>query len=179
MILCVSGIRHQTAPRDAFCEQSAARPYLELTDGWYRIIVEIDDCLTKAVDRGKIVIGRKLAVSGAKVLFLSCNRVLTDEQLVSGSDGAEVLEALDKSRLIISGNSSALARWHTKLGLQPRPFIAGLSKLSPDGGTIVLMDIFIDKIYPLAFMPADKGDREPPWNEAEEQMREDKWTVSL
>ncbi len=97
----------------------------------------------------------------------------------SGNDGAEVLDALDESRLIISGNSCSLARWDVKLGFQPQAFVAGLSKLSSDGGVIVLMDVIIEKVYPLAFMPAEKGDREPPWNEAEERSREDKWKVSL
>ena len=105
--------------------------------------------------------------------------MLTNEQLDSVSDGAEVLEALEQSHLVISGNSSALARWHTKLGLQAKPFVASLSKLSVDGGAVVLMDIVIDKIYPLAFMPADKGDREAPWNETEERTREEKWKVRL
>lgn len=103
--------------------------------------------------------------------------VLTPSQLDSGSDGVEVLDALDKSRLMISANSSALARWDTKLGFQPKPFVAGLSKLCSDGGVIVLMDVVIDRVFPLAYMPAEKGDREPPWNEAEESLRQDRWKV--
>jgi len=104
---------------------------------------------------------------------------LNSPQLDSDGDGAEVLDAQDRSRLIISGNSSSMARWHSKLGLQPQPFVSGLSKLSVDGGIIVLMDLIIDKIFPLAFMPAEKGDRAPPWNEAEERVREEKWKVGL
>lgn len=43
------------------------KPFLELTDGWYRIHAEIDGCLTKAVDKGRITPGQKLAICGAKV----------------------------------------------------------------------------------------------------------------
>ena len=98
-------------------------------------------------------------------------------KLDSGSDGAEVFEAFDSSRLIVSANSSSLARWDAKLGVQPHPFVAGLSSLSVDGGIIVLMDIIVDKIFPLAYTPADKSDREPPWDEGEERIRAEKWKV--
>jgi len=180
MILCISAI-HQPAQVDKENDGATApRPFLELTDGWYRINAEIDDCLARAISKGKIAVGRKLAVSGARVsgVMSRCELVLMISQLDSGSDGSEVLDALDKSRLIISANSTALARWHTSLGLHPRPFIAGLSKLSVDGGAIVLMDVVIEKVYPLAFLPTEKGDRTPPWNEAEERARDEKWRVS-
>jgi hypothetical protein len=56
MVLCVAAV----------CIQET-RPYLELTDGWYRIYAEVDDCLARAIEKGKIVAGRKLAIIGAKV----------------------------------------------------------------------------------------------------------------
>lgn len=89
-----------------------------------------------------------------------------------------MLEAFDKSRLILSGNSSSLARWHETLGLQPHPFVAGLSSLSVDGGQIVLMDIVIEKLYPIAFINSQKGAREGPWDENEERVRSDKWQAT-
>jgi breast cancer 2 susceptibility protein len=135
-----------------------------LTDGWYKILAEVDDCLARAIIKGKICVGRKLAISGAK--------------LDSGSEGADVLDAFDKSRLIISGNSSSLARWHARLGVQREPYIAGLSSLSVDGGSIVLMDVIIEKLYPVAFVSSVKGSKEGPWDEGEEQIRSDQWRVS-
>lgn len=44
---------------------------LELSDGWYCINGQIDDCLERAIDKGKIVVGRKLAITGAKVCLIS------------------------------------------------------------------------------------------------------------
>ena len=68
MVLVVSAIR-----RPEYVESKegkiAAKPFLELTDGWYRINAEIDDCLVRSVNKGKIKVGRKLAVCGAKVCF--------------------------------------------------------------------------------------------------------------
>lgn len=69
MILCVSAVHFpppvKANPKDA--ETPRPKPYLEMTDGWYRINVEIDDCLARAVERSVIAVGRKVAISGAKV----------------------------------------------------------------------------------------------------------------
>jgi breast cancer 2 susceptibility protein len=165
MILCVAAVHLPEPSPPAEDGGPPPRPYLELTDGWYKVLTEVDDCLARAVTKGKIRVGRKLAVSGAK--------------LDSGSEGADALEAFEKSRLIISGNSTSMARWHSKMGLQPQPFIAGLSSLSVDGGQIVLMDIIVEKLYPIAYVSSVKGAREGPWDEKEERVRADQWRVSL
>ena len=44
-----------------------------------------------------------------------------------------------------------------------------------DGGVISLMEIVIEKVFPLAFMPVDKNDKEAPWDEAEEALRADRY----
>ncbi|WOO83816.1 Breast cancer type 2 susceptibility [Vanrija pseudolonga] len=161
MILCVSGIHHPPPAANDDGEPVKQRPYLVLTDGWYEIRAATDDCLARAILKGKIKIGRKLGISGAR--------------LDSSSDGSDVLEAFEKSNLTLTGNSTHLAAWDARLGLQPQPFVAGLSSLSVDGGVIVLMDVVLDRVYPLAFMNADKGSREAPWSEDEEAMRADQW----
>lgn len=61
------------------------------------------------------------------------------------------------------------------MGLQREPFIAGLASLSVDGGQIMLMDVVIDKLYPVAYINGQKGSREGPWNEDEERSRSDRW----
>lgn len=101
----------------------------------------------------------------------------SSRQLESGSDGADVLEAYNKSHLVLSGNSTHLAKWDARLGLQHQPFIAGLSSLSVDGGTIVLMDLVLERVYPLAYVNGDRDSREPPWGEEEENARSDAWRV--
>ncbi|OWZ37873.1 breast cancer 2 susceptibility protein [Cryptococcus neoformans c45] len=134
---------------------------LELTDGWYCINAQIDDCLKRAVVKGKIVVGRKLAITGAK--------------LQSSSEGTDVFEARKTCRLVLSGNSTSLARWHARLGMRSQPYISGLSSLSVDGGVITLMDIVIERLFPIAFTNGDRNIRESPWNEEEEKRRQDKW----
>nr|XP_031857611.1 uncharacterized protein CI109_007006 [Kwoniella shandongensis]KAA5524683.1 hypothetical protein CI109_007006 [Kwoniella shandongensis] len=156
MVLIVWAIHHTVDD-----EKGQTRTYLELSDGWYRIRAQIDECLSRAIAKGKIKVGRKLALTGAK--------------LESGADGADVLEAFNSSHLMITGNSTALARWDRKLGLQAEPFIASLSSLSVDGGTVTLMDIVVDNIFPLMFTNGDRSVRESPWDEDEERIRQDKW----
>lgn len=84
---------------------------------------------------------------------------------------------MGKSRLIISANSSSLARWDARLGAQKLPFIAKLSHLSHDGGIITLLDVVIEKMFPLAFVPSGKDGSSPPWGEEEECARQDQWRV--
>jgi breast cancer 2 susceptibility protein len=43
---------------------------------------------------------------------------------------------------------------------------------------VVLMDIVIEKIYPLAYMSGEKGTKEAPWGEDEERVKQDVWRVS-
>ncbi|WWD20290.1 hypothetical protein CI109_104766 [Kwoniella shandongensis] len=168
MVLIVWAIHHTVDD-----EKGQTRTYLELSDGWYRIRAQIDECLSRAIAKGKIKVGRKLALTGAKVGGLSAPELTV--QLESGADGADVLEAFNSSHLMITGNSTALARWDRKLGLQAEPFIASLSSLSVDGGTVTLMDIVVDNIFPLMFTNGDRSVRESPWDEDEERIRQDKW----
>lgn len=67
MILCVSGITYPPPSTDEEGKRVQHRPYLDLTDGWYRILAEVDDCLARAIRRGRIAVGRKLGVAAAKV----------------------------------------------------------------------------------------------------------------
>jgi breast cancer 2 susceptibility protein len=67
MVLCVSAILHSKEAQDEEGKAVMTRAYLELTDGWYRIMAEVDESLGRAITKGKITVGRKLAISGAKV----------------------------------------------------------------------------------------------------------------
>jgi breast cancer 2 susceptibility protein len=100
-------------------------------------------------------------------------------QIASDKDGTEVLEALDRSQLVISGNSCSLAHWNSRLGFVGRPFIACISSLTAEGGVVPLMDIKVAKIYPVAFVLVQKGQGEPPWTVEEEHRRNDQWQVKL
>lgn len=75
LVLCVSEI----------LQSPEGRPMLEVTDGWYRMRVEVDDSLARAIKRGVIREGRKIAVSGARVRTCFCSWAL-DLELICWLD---------------------------------------------------------------------------------------------
>jgi breast cancer 2 susceptibility protein len=64
LVLCVSKITWVEG------ERGDSYPELEVTDGWYRLQTQIDHAMGKAVRKGTIRVGRKIATVGAKVRFL-------------------------------------------------------------------------------------------------------------
>lgn len=75
MVLCVSQIRWDDPPDDADTG-TLVIVGLELTDGWYRIRSNVDQTLKRACERGKLVVGSKIAISGARVSMPSLHRRL-------------------------------------------------------------------------------------------------------
>lgn len=136
---------------------------LELSDGWYRIQAQVDSVLAQACQRGQLRVGHKLAVMGATL----------DAQ----GEGNEVLAAYHLSTLVLSGNATSLASWDARLGFAPQPFFAGLRSLTPEGGVVSLMDVVITKVFPLAYVDAERTtDRSTaPRGEQEEAEQLEAW----
>jgi breast cancer 2 susceptibility protein len=81
MILCVTSVPAvptapavpQATPTPAAAAANAklgpatAPLVIELTDGWYRVSAEVDDVLAQAIQRGKLRVGIKLGIYGARV----------------------------------------------------------------------------------------------------------------
>ncbi|KAF8688651.1 BRCA2, oligonucleotide/oligosaccharide-binding, domain 1, partial [Rhizoctonia solani] len=135
---------------------------IELTDGWYRIRTTADKALARAVKKGKLVVGRKIAVTGAR--------------LEGGSEGKEVLKAYHSSTLKITANSTSLARWDTRLGFHRGPFVSSLRSLSADGGSVTLLDIIVTKLYPVGFVETDeKGRSGRPFDQNAEDDAQRAW----
>lgn len=67
MILCVSGITWSEGGVDEDGLPVPPHPKLEVTDGWYRLRAQIDDSLARAVRKGVLRVGRKIAVAGMRV----------------------------------------------------------------------------------------------------------------
>ncbi|KAH7338915.1 BRCA2, oligonucleotide/oligosaccharide-binding, domain 1-domain-containing protein [Rhizoctonia solani] len=152
MILCVSDV--QIGPDEEV--------EVELTDGWYRIRTVADKSLARAAKKGKLAVGRKIAVTGARI--------------EGGQEGKEVLNAYHSSTLKITGNSTSLARWDARLGFHRGPFVASLRSLSADGGTIALLDVIITKLFPIGFVETDeKGRSGRPFDQSAEDDAQRAW----
>lgn len=153
MVLCISGIIwvNDSGSEDGLPQDP--KPRLELTDGWYRLQAELDEPLVRATRGGVLRVGRKIAMAGARVCILYIciySRLkltqLSNKLVNSGKDGMEILDAYDKCHLRLSGNSTHLAPWHTKLGFQREPFVAGLTSLTADGGVVAVADLVVVKV---------------------------------
>ncbi|KAI0033970.1 hypothetical protein K488DRAFT_46526, partial [Vararia minispora EC-137] len=165
-VLCVSDIiwNEPTTGKDGVVE--LAHPELEVTDGWYRLRAKIDKPLARAVRKGMIRIGRKIGIVGAN---------LTPKR----PEPCEILEAYNKVKLSLIGNSTHLEPWHSKLGFMKRPPISTLSSLTADGGNVQLLDLEVTRVYPLAFMEFSmvdgKKEHDGPYDQTEERKREAEW----
>lgn len=82
MVLCVSNVTWTDAGEDEHGEP-VQKPELEVTDGWYRLRAQIDGPLERAVKRGAIRIGRKIAVAGARVCWLSRSVIVRADNIHS------------------------------------------------------------------------------------------------
>ncbi|KAF8527565.1 hypothetical protein BU17DRAFT_39718 [Hysterangium stoloniferum] len=167
IVLCISNIFWTDEHIDDAGQSVPAHPELEITDGWYRLRAKVDESLARAARNKVLRTGRKIACSGARL----------DS---SKKDPMEILEAYDSVRLILSGNSTHLASWHTSLGFQSTPFVATLRSLTPDGGGVPLLDLIITNIYPIAFIEfitLSTGEiiREGPRIEKDEAIEEARW----
>lgn len=67
MVLCVCGIAPGEDTVTENGEVIDGLPTLDVTDGWYKLRATVDVALARAVKRGLIKSGTKLAMSGAKV----------------------------------------------------------------------------------------------------------------
>lgn len=135
---------------------------LVLTDGWYKIRAQIDVAIGRAVKRQRIRIGTKLEVIGAK---LDAHR----------KDADDVLKSFNSSSIIITGNGTHLAPWHSKLGFKGRPSIPTLNSLTHDGGVVPLMFVTVKEALPLAFIEMEPGKERITRDENEERAERTRW----
>ncbi|KAH9947131.1 hypothetical protein B0H21DRAFT_364507 [Amylocystis lapponica] len=167
MVLCVSNVTWPDAGVDEHGEP-VKKPEVEVTDGWYRLRAQLDDALERAVVKGVLRVGRKIAVSGA--------RIVSDTK-----DPCEVLDAYESMSLRICGNGSHMAPWHAKLGFVQQPFVATLDSLTSDGGVVPLIDVVVTKVHPIAFLEFIEHEggtiQEGPWDQREENRRQEHWQV--
>jgi breast cancer 2 susceptibility protein len=66
MVVCISNIFWSSGvTEDGVLIES--HPELEITDGWYRLKAQIDLPLARAVRKDFLRVGRKIAITGARV----------------------------------------------------------------------------------------------------------------
>ncbi|KZT56058.1 hypothetical protein CALCODRAFT_436314 [Calocera cornea HHB12733] len=163
MVLTVCEINYSTRPKADDPDTMEEHPDFVLTDGWYKIRASADDCLGRATKLAKIRVGTKIAMSGIR--------------LDAAKEGQEVLKAFEDTQLKLTGNSTCIARWYTKLGFAPTPFVPTIASLSPDGGKVPMLHITVTKMFPIGYIDAfEEGkDRPIPRCQKEEDAAMDEW----
>lgn len=112
--------------------------------------------------------------------------LLAPHQLESTGSGAPPLKAhaANSAHLVLTANTTSLVRWDAQLGFVPpsaRPFVACLSSLSPEGGLVPLMDVVVERCFPIGWVD-QLAEGEPPGEprgDKEERAARHKWEVSL
>ncbi|KAG0321648.1 Breast cancer 2, early onset [Dissophora globulifera] len=141
MVLCIASI---TTEYSEEAKQDVMK--VAVTDGWYILPAALDQCLTRAVEKGKLQVGSKIHICRAKL---------------SGSEsGVAILELADAGAssssvsLVLQANSTRLARWDTKLGFHRMPMIwtTRLRCIQPEGGLVPGLDVVVLRKYPLMFL---------------------------
>ncbi|CAH1768216.1 9621_t:CDS:2, partial [Entrophospora sp. SA101] len=156
IILCVSNI---------IDDKSLSTPSLELTDGIYKIYAYIDPPLQRAIDKSKIIIGCKLEICGARIYRKSVEKT-------------SILDA-NSIYLRISGNSTKLTDFNSKLGFGKLKSFTLLNSLTPDGGYIGGIDVIVIQKYPLLYRETTKDGLYIIRNEEDEKLVQRKFTEQL
>lgn len=144
MILCISAIHpHQglkiEAPRERrLGSESSETIKVELTDGWYSITAILDAPLSKKVAAGKLFVGQKLRIWGARL---------------SGWTGpVSPLEVSTSVCLVLHMNGTYRVHWAEKLGLckHAGPPLA-FRCVKDNGGPIPQTLVGITRVYPFLY----------------------------
>ncbi|CAG5125235.1 unnamed protein product [Candidula unifasciata] len=130
LILCVASVKQTLHGQFS----------VELTDGWYSIPAQLDDCLTQLVARKRIRPGDKIVSTGA--------------ELGGCADGCSPLELKEGTALKLNGNATRPAPWYSRLGycFPPSALCVPLSSLSLSGGLASCVDVVFCRKYPVLYM---------------------------
>ena len=151
MVLCISKIFHSR-----LCVPGAAS--LELCDGWYSLPACVDAPLTLLLQSGRLSVGTKLVVSGARLL---------------GCTGpCHPLDVPQSAMLCISANSSRRARWFSRLGVCFSPCVLSvpLQSILADGGTVGCTEALVARLYPMLYLEKFADGTQVVRNERSERM---------
>ncbi|KAJ1953726.1 hypothetical protein EC988_002826, partial [Linderina pennispora] len=147
MVLCVASI-----------SQKDSVTTLEVTDGWYSISAPADSVLSRAVARGRLRVGDKIACAGLKLCGIT--------------EGAPPLSAkAEGASLPLRANCVRRAHWDARLGFQvSKAMYMSLSAISKEGGYIgAALDVLIVRSYPVLYMETMPDGKRVVRSEKEEQ----------
>lgn len=174
MVLCVSRIKTEikrSNTDDSETGNQFSTVKLQLTDTWYDVDAELDSFLSKFVRAGIIRVGTKLLVTNAQLRGA--------DQGIDPLDSSYQTGLSSRPFLLLTANSTRLARWNCKLGVVRQMNGSGgkfsimkkVSDIVAGGGDIPLMRFVVQRRYPMMFLEKGPNAERVPLNEAEEAYR--------
>uniref|UniRef100_T1IU58 Tower domain-containing protein n=1 Tax=Strigamia maritima TaxID=126957 RepID=T1IU58_STRMM len=129
LVLCISDIQYQKNVLS-----------VEVTDGWYKIPLVVDNVIYHLVEHGKLYIGQKIITQNA--------------ELFGSTEPCPPLDLPAELRLKLAMNSTRPARWDAKLGFcyTHRFLPIPNSSINIDGGMISCLKAVVARIYPIQYM---------------------------
>jgi BRCA2, oligonucleotide/oligosaccharide-binding, domain 1/BRCA2, helical len=126
----------------SFLKRGAERWEMKICDGWYEVGCQVDACMTRLIDSGKIFVGIKLHIQGASLM----------------GEATAVLDS--KAILKFSGNNCRPGKWWGTLGVcKPGIFSIRLDSIISDGGVVGCIDFVVNRIFPVMY--SEKVDGAP------------------
>lgn len=90
---------------------------------------------------------------------------VTTQLDTEGKEGQEILEAYNKTSLVLNGNGTHLAPWYARLGFQRTSapgrvaFMPTMWSLTGDGGNVPVLDLVVEKVGPWIYQCACANER--------------------
>jgi breast cancer 2 susceptibility protein len=151
MILCVSElILSGGSLTDEHAEDSRLSTRLRLTDGWYEIEAALDTLMGSLITKGIVRVGTKLLVSHA---------VLRGAE--QGIDPLDADYASTRPYLVLTANSTRLAKWDSKLGflrVSSAPLgpkfcpVKRVSDIVAGGGDVHFLRLLVMRRFPIMYL---------------------------
>ncbi|KAK4799413.1 hypothetical protein SAY86_024778 [Trapa natans] len=148
LIVCVSAIclncDLSNDGSDVASERNNSQMKLELTDGWYSMDALLDAFLSNLCRSGKIFIGQKLRICGAR--------------LCGWDAPISPLEATKSVKLLLHANGTHRAHWDDQLGFCKGHYgPLAFRCIKSNGGPVPQTLVGVTRIYPILFKESVSG----------------------
>ncbi|KNE55806.1 hypothetical protein AMAG_01677 [Allomyces macrogynus ATCC 38327] len=130
---------------------------IEVTDGWYSAVAQLDGTLARALDRGRLAVGSKVAVWGAQLAASAGDGPVEATAALDAAadfepDGTEVPLGSTVPALRLHANGVKPARYDARLGAAASPLLPlALRGAAPQGGLVSAVRVQVLRKYPVQY----------------------------
>ena len=148
-VLVVSGIRKVPpfgGTLNAYTDYFSNAAVLEVSDGWYGVLARCDFALTNLVKQGRFFVGQKILIQGVELMPKQ------------GEPCGPLSDDSYSQWLALRSNQVRPAPWDAKLGACRKSVAVPLRSITPDGGAIAKLIVFVERVYPCTWIESGRAD---------------------